>query len=150
MFLNKNKIINSLYFFLLLILIFIKFSTIKVYGDNYTVKNINIREKYDVNFKKDKAINKGFEKAFKTLIYKIVESKDKNLFKDIPKNKINSLIDNFSITNEKFLNNNYEVDFEVKFDKKILSFIRSKNVISSVAQKYRSLIYTNFNRHTKK
>ena len=134
MFLNINKINNSLYFFfLLLILIFIKFSTIKVYGDNYTVKNINIKEKYDVNFKKDKAINKGFEKAFKTLIYKIVESKDKNLFKDIPKNKINSLIDNFSITNEKFLNNNYEVDFEVKFDKKkILSFIRSKNVISSV------------------
>ena len=134
MFLNINKINNSLYFFfLLLILIFIKFSTIKVYGDNYTIKNINIKEQYDINFNKDQAINKGFEKAFKTLIYKIVESKDKNLFKDVPKNKISSLIDNFSITNEKFLNNNYEVDFEVKFDKKkILSFIRNKNVISSV------------------
>ena len=129
-----NKINNSLYFFfLLLILIFIKFSTIKVYGDNYTIKNINIKEQYDINFNKDQAINKGFEKAFKTLIYKIVESKDKNLFKDVPKNKISSLIDNFSITNEKFLNDNYEVDFEVKFDKKkILSFIRNKNVISSV------------------
>ena len=134
MFLNKNKINNSLYFFfLLLILIFIKFSTIKAYGDNYTVKNINIKEQYDINFNKDQVINKGFEKAFKTLLYKIVESKDKNLFKDVPNNKISSLIDNFSITDEKFLNNNYEVDFEVKFDKKkILSFIRSKNVISSV------------------
>ena len=136
MFLIKSKINNSLYFFfLLLILIFIKFSTIKVFGDNYTVKNINIKEKYDVNFDKDKAINKGFEKAFKTIIYKIVENKDKKLFKDIQKNKISSLIDNFSITNEKFVNNNYEVDFEVKFDKKkLLSFIRSKNVISSVPE----------------
>ena len=134
MFLIKSKINNSLYFFfLLLILIFIKFSTIKVFGDNYTVKNINIKEKYDVNFDKDNAINKGFKKAFKAIIYKIVENKDKKLFKDIPKNKISSLIDNFSITNEKFVNNNYEVDFEVKFDKKkLLSFIRSKNVISSV------------------
>ena len=134
MFLNKNKIINSLYFFfLLLILIFIKFSTIKVFADNYTVKNITIKEQYDISFNKDKVINKGFDEAFKTLIYKIVENKDKNLFKDIPKNKISSLIDNFSITNEKFVNNNYEVDFEVKFDKKkLLSFIRSKNVISSV------------------
>ena len=129
-----NKINKSLYFFfLLLILIFIKFSTIKVFADNYTVKNITIKEQYDISFNKDKVINKGFDEAFKTLIYKIVENKDKNLFKDIPKKKISSLIDNFSITNEKFVNNNYEVDFEVKFDKKkLLSFIRSKNVISSV------------------
>ena len=134
MFLIKKKIIDYLYFFfLLLILFFIEFSTIKVFADNYTVKNIKIKEDYDINFNKDQVINKGFEKAFKTLIFKIVENKDKNLFKNISKNKINSLIDNFSITNEKFVNNNYEVDFEVKFDKKkLLSFIRSKNVISSV------------------
>ena len=136
MFLIKKKINSSLYFFfLLLILFFIKFSTIKVFGDNYTVKNINIKEQYDVNFNKDQAINKGFEKAFKTLIYKIVENKDKKLFNNISKKKISSLIDNFSITNEKFVNNNYEVDFEVKFDKKkLLSFIRSKSVISSVPE----------------
>ena len=119
-----------------MILFFIEFSTIKVFGDNYTVKNINIKEQYDVNFNKDQVINKGFEEAFKTLIYKIVENKDKKLFNNIPKKKISSLIDNFSITNEKFINNNYEVDFEVKFDKKkLLSFIRSKNVISSVPEK---------------
>ena len=88
MMLNKNKINNSLYFFFLfLILIFIKFSTIKVFGDNYTVKNINIKEQYDINFNKEKVINKGFEKAFKTIIYKIVENKDKKLFENIPKKK---------------------------------------------------------------
>ncbi len=134
MFLIKNKINIYLYFFFLLfILVFIKFSTAIVLADNYIVKNIKIKEQYDINFSKDKVINKGFEKGFKTLIFKIVESKDKKLFKDIPNNKISSLIDNFSITNEKFVNNNYEVDFEVKFDKKkLLSFIRKKNVISSV------------------
>ena len=134
MFLIKFKNINSLFFFfLLLILIFIKFSTVNVFADNYTVKNINIREQYDINFNKDEVINKGFEKAFKTLIFRIVDNKDKSLFKETSKSKISSLIKNFSITNEKFLNNNYEVDFEVKFDKKkLLSFIRSKNVISSV------------------
>ena len=136
MFLIKNKINNPLYFFfLLLILFFIKFSTIKVFADNYTVKNITIKEQYDVNFNKDQVINKGFEKAFKTLIFKIVENKDKKLLNNISNKKISSLIYNFSITNEKFVNNNYEVDFEVKFDKKkLLSFIRSKNVISSVPE----------------
>ncbi len=134
MFLTKNKINNYLYFFfLLLILFFIKFSTIKAFANNYTVKNINIKEEYDVNFNKDKVISKGFKKAFNTLIFRIVENKDKKLFENISNNKISSLIDNFSITNEKFLNNNYEVDFEVRFDKKkLLSFIRSKNIISSI------------------
>ncbi len=136
MFLVKYKINIYLYFFFLLfILVFIKFSTAIVLADNYTVKNIKIKEQYDINFNKDKVINKGFEEGFKTLIFRIVESKDKNLFKDIPNNIISSLIDNFSITNEKFVNNNYEFDFEVKFDKKkLLSFIRKKNVISSVPQ----------------
>jgi len=134
MFLIKNKINIYLYFFFLLfILVFIKFSTTIVFADNYIVKNIKIKEQYDINFNKDEVINKGFKKGFKTLIFRIVENKDKNLFKDIPNNKISSLIDNFSITNEKFVDNNYEVDFEVKFDKKkLLSFIRGKNVISSV------------------
>ena len=125
MFLIKNKINIYLYFFFLLfILVFIKFSTAIVLADNYIVKNIKIKEQYDINFNKDEVINKGFKKGFKTLIFRIVESKDKNLFKNVPSNKINSLIDNFSITNEKFVDNNYEVDFEVKFDKKkLLSFI---------------------------
>ena len=110
MFLIKNNIISSLYFFfLLLILTFIKFSTVEVLADNYTVKNINIKEQYNISFNKEEVINKGFEKAFKTLIFKIVESKDKNLFKNVSINKISSLIDKFSITNEKFVNDNYEV-----------------------------------------
>ena len=134
MFLIKNKINIYLYFFFLLfLLVFIKFSTTLVFADNYIVKNIKIKEQYDTNFNKDEIINKGFKKGFKTLIFRILENKDKNLFKDIPNYKISSLIDNFSITNEKFVNNNYEVDFEVEFNKKkLLSFIRGKNVISSV------------------
>ena len=44
MFLIKNKINIYLYFFFLLfILVFIKFSTTIVYADNYTVKNIKIK-----------------------------------------------------------------------------------------------------------
>ncbi len=134
MFLINYKINSYLYFFfLLLILIFIKFSTDKVLADSYTVKNINVQEQYDINFNKEEVISKGFKKAFNTLIFRIVENKDKKIFKDVSKNKISTLIDNFSITNEKFVNNNYNVDFEVKFDKKkLLSFIREKNVISSV------------------
>ncbi len=137
MFLINKIIFKHLYiFFLLFIFIFIKFSTISSLAENYTVKNINIKEKYNIKFNKEDVIKRGFEKAFLVLIYKIVENKDKSLFTSVSSNKIQSLVDNFSITNEKFVNDNYEVDFQVKFDKKkILSFIRSKKVISSIPNK---------------
>ena len=70
MFLIKFKNINSLYFFfLLLILVFIKFSTVNVFADNYTVKNINIREQYDTNFNKDE-VQKIFYEPIEKLIDK--------------------------------------------------------------------------------
>ena len=138
----KRDIIRNIYFFfIILFLIIIKFSTINTFADNYTVTNIKVKEQYGINFNKQKVINKGFEKAFKILIFKIVENNDKKLFNNISRKKITSLIDNFSISNEKFINNNYEVDIQVKFDKKkLLSFIRNKKVISSVPKKTEALI----------
>ena len=66
MFLIKNKINIYLYFFFLLfILVFIKFSTTIVFADNYIVKNIKIKEQYDINFNKDEVINMGFKKDLK-------------------------------------------------------------------------------------
>ena len=145
MFLIKNKINIYLYFFFLLfILVFIKFSTTIVFADNYTVKNIKIKEQYDINFNKDEVINKGFKKGFKTLIFRIVESKDKNLFKNVPSNKINSLIDNFSITNEKFVDNNYEVDFEVKFDKENYYHLLEEKTLFPLFQKIQTCFLSQF------
>ena len=66
MLLIKNKINIYLYFFFLLfILVFIKFSTTIAFADNYTVKNIRIKEQYDINFNKDEVINKGLDFARK-------------------------------------------------------------------------------------
>ena len=64
MFLIKNKINIYLYFFFLLfILVFIKFSTTIVFADNYTVKNIKIQdlslEELDEIWEKNKYNNKN-------------------------------------------------------------------------------------------
>ena len=109
MFLIKNKINIYLYFFFLLfILVFIKFSTTIVFADNYTVKNIKIKEQYDINFNKDEVIKKGFKKGFKTLIFRIVESKDKNLFKNVPRNNEIKFFDqNYFYNNWNNVNKNY-------------------------------------------
>ena len=118
----KKKLYFYLYiFFLIFVLIINEFSTNKAYSKNFIISDIEVEEKYDLNFNKSKVIDKGFIQAFKILIYKMVEKKDRSKFKNISLKQIKSLIDNFSIVDEKFINNKYTNKFEVQFNiKKIL------------------------------
>tara|TARA_Y100000590_G_scaffold461052_1_gene621765 strand:+ start:602 stop:1678 length:1077 start_codon:yes stop_codon:yes gene_type:complete len=130
----KKTFFNYLYiFFFILVFILFKFSTNFVLASEYNITKINIDETYDLNFDKSKVIDKAFKIAFKNLIYKILQKKDYNKFNNIKLTEIKSLVNSFTITNEKFINNNYMSEFNVQFNKKrILKFIEEKNVISSL------------------
>ena len=47
----------------------------------------------------------------------MVEKKDRSKFENISLKQIKSLIDNFSIVDEKFINNKYTNKFEVQFNR---------------------------------
>ena len=134
MFLFKKKIYLYLYiFFLIIVFIFNEFSTNLAFSKNIIISEVEIEENYDLNFDKSKVIDKGFIKAFNILVYKIIEKKDRFQLKNIPLKQIKSLIDNFSIVDEKFINNKYQSQFEVQFNrKKIIKFMENKNIISSL------------------
>ena len=140
MLLFKKKLYFYLYiFFLIFVLIINEFSTNKAYSKNFIISGIEVEEKYDLNFNKSKVIDKGFIQAFKILIYKMVEKKDRSKLKNISLKQIKSLIENFSIVDEKFIDNKYTNKFEVQFNrKKILNFFEKKNVISSVPREVKS------------
>ena len=142
MLLFKKKIFFYLYiFFLVLGFIFIEFSTNKALSKNFIISEIEIEEKYDLNFDKSKVIDKSFKKAFNVLIYKITEKKDHYKFENISIQEIKSLIDNFSIVDEKFINKNYKSKFEVQFNrKKTLNLFENKNIISSLPKEIRTFI----------
>ena len=77
----KKKIYSNLYiFFLILIFIIIEFSTNITYSKNLIISDIEIEESYDLNFNKNKVLDKGFSVAFKNLIYKTIETKDRYKF----------------------------------------------------------------------
>ena len=79
MFFKKNKIIDYLYiFFLIINFNFIEFSTIKAIAKTFVVSEIEVEEKYNLNFNKHKVIDKGFKKAFQDLSRMILEGKDIN------------------------------------------------------------------------
>ena len=138
----KKKIYLYLYiFFLTLVFFFNEFSTNQSFSKNYIISEVQIEENYDLNFDKSKVIDKGFVKAFNILVYKILEKKDRSKLEEIPLNQIKSLIDNFSIVDEKFINNKYKSQFEVQFNrKKLIKFVEKNNVISSLPKKIESFV----------
>ena len=80
---NKNYYSYLYIFFLTLVIYFNEFSTKKALSKNYIISDIVVEKKYDLNFKKSNVIDKAFEKAFKILMYKLIENKDRSKIKKI-------------------------------------------------------------------
>ena len=116
-------------FFLILALNLSFFSTNKVNAKVFLINEIEISEKLENNFNKDILINKGFKKAFKELMGKLVQSKDLKKTKDININEIKSMIETFSIKEEKFIKKTYHLNLGVSFNKKkIFKYLDTKNI----------------------
>ena len=135
-----KKIINFFKNYGIQIIIFLLILTNVSYAKIYTVKDIQIIEPFDLNFKKTIVIEKAFISAFDQLVAKTVSSdnQEKAITKNI--NIIKPMIDSFFINNEKFKDNFYSAEFEVIFDKrKILDHFNSLNIISSSPKKIKIL-----------
>ena len=112
-------------FFLTLALCLSFFSTSK--AKEFFIDEINIQEKLENDFNKEKLINKGFIIAFEELMAKLVQSKNLIKIKDIKLNEIKSMIETFTIKEEKFIKNSYNLNLGVSFDKnKVLDYLEKK------------------------
>ena len=134
------QIINKLFrlqkvyiFFISFVLFIIIFSTTFLHANTFRVSNIEISSPFELNFKKSSVIDRGFHISFSSLISMITTSGDKNKIENIPIKKLKSMIDSFTISNEKFINNEYFAKLETTFNKKkILKFLEKKNIFPSI------------------
>ena len=116
-------------FFVALALNLSFFSTKNVNAKAFFIDEIQISEKLENNFNKDILINKGFKKAFKELMNTLVKSKDLAKINNISMNEIKSMIETFSIKEEKFIQKTYNLNLGVSFNKKkIFKYLSSKNI----------------------
>ena len=134
------QIINKLFrsqnvyiFFISFFVFIIFFSTTYLHASAFRVSNIEISSPFELNFKKNLVIDKGFKISFLNLISMITTSGDKNKIKDISIKKIKSMIDSFTISDEKFINNEYFAKLETSFNKKkVLNFLERKSIFPSI------------------
>ncbi len=137
MYFFKKNISNCLYiFFIFITFNFIEFSTKEVLAKTFVVSQIEVEEKYNLNFNKLKVIDRGFKKAFEDITQMILERKDLDKIKNTPINDVKKLIENFSILDEKFINQKYKSIMEVEFNrKKLIKFLDTKNITISLPKK---------------
>ena len=119
--------------FCFLAVINVFFSTENVQPKTLSVNDIEISTPFEINFDKNKIIDEGFKEAFDKLILSIVQTKDQKKFKNSSLSLIKSLIETFSIKEEKFINEIYYLSLNVAFNKrKMFNLLESENVFPSI------------------
>jgi len=128
-------------FFISFVLFIIIFSTTYLHANTFKVSNIQISSPFSLNFDKNRVIDRGFQKAFSNLLTMITTSGDKDKINNIPINEIKIMIDSFTISAERFTNNEYFATLETTFNKKnILKFLERKNIFPSMPIKNKVLL----------
>jgi len=124
---------NLYIFFLLFALIKFFFSTSILYAKGFNINNVEISTKFQINFNRDYVLDEGFDLSFNKLINTILKSEDQKKVNNTSLNKIKSMIETFSIKEEKFINQIYYLSLDVTFNKKqIFEFLEEKNVFPSL------------------
>ena len=131
---NKLLKLQKIYIFIISFVLFIIiFSTTYLYANTFRVSEIEISSPFDLNFRKSTVIDEGFQISFLSLLSMITTSGDKNKINNISIKELKSMIDSFTISDEKFINNEYFAKLETTFNKKkILKFLETKNIFPSI------------------
>ena len=137
--LNKSNILYIIFFSFVLFINVFFLTPLK--ANTFKISDLEITEPFELNFDKEKVINRGFRLAFVELISIITTSGDKEKVADIPLKTIKRLIDSFTMKEERFIDNKYIVKFDVNFNKKnTLRFFEKKNIFPSIPQKKKLLL----------
>ena len=131
---KKLNKLNNLYIIFFSTLLFINiFFVNNLNANSFKITSLEISEPFELNFNKQKVIDKGFREAFLELISKITTTGDKRKIEKTSLKTIKKLIDSFTMSNERFINNSYKVNFDVNFNKKnTLFFFEKKNIFPSI------------------
>ena len=135
----KKKInnLNKLYIFFFYFVLFININSIsKASTNSFKINDLEISEPFGAKFNKEKVINRAFKDAFIELVSMITTSSDQKKIKKTSINTVKTLVDSFTMSNEKFIDDMYIVNFDVNFNKKkTLKFFETKNIFPSIPRK---------------
>ena len=143
---SKNLItrLREYIFVILVVTIFSLISFSKSFSEEnvFIIDNVKVQGAIDVNFSRDKYINKAFIDSFEILISRILLSKDLTKISSIKLDKIRNLIDSFQILEETYQKNEYKATFKIFYnDNKIKKLLIKKNISFSQPQNISAVFF---------
>jgi hypothetical protein len=111
----------------------------------FVIDNVEVKGSFDLNFKREKYINKAISNSFNILISKILLTKDLNKVKNTELSSIKSLVDSFQILKETYRNNEYNGTYKIFYNnKKVRNFLNKKNISYSQPKSISVIFYPVF------
>ena len=133
------------YIFIFLITsIFVFFSFTKSYGEEnlFTINNVKVKGAIDLNFSREKYLNKAFLNSFDLLMHKILLTRDLEKVSSVKLTNVKKLIRNFQIVEESFRKEEYEATIKIVYsEKKIKNFLSKKNISFSHPENISSVFF---------
>ena len=135
----KNYLLfkNSLTFFkryifiISSIIIFLFFLNSKSFSEEnlFTINNVKVKGTIDINFSRDKYLNRAFSNSFDILMNRILLTRDLKKVSNINLKQIQQLINSFQIIEESYRMKEYRANIKIFYnEQKIKDFLGKKNI----------------------
>ncbi len=143
MFKNLINKTREYIFIILTATIFLLFLFSKSYSDEnvFVVNDVKVEGHIDVNFSRDRYINKAFKDSFKMLASKILLSRDLNKLDNMNLKQIKNLIKSFQILEENYRNEKYEANLKIVYNEAKVKKLLGSNNISFTEPKNISAVF---------
>ena len=124
--------------------IFLFISFTESFGEEnvFTINNVEVKGAIDLNFSRDKYLNKAFLNSFKMLMNKILLTRDLNKVSNIKLKQIKNLISSFQILEESYSKDEYKAKIKIYYnDDKVKKFFGEKNISFSQPESISAIFY---------
>ena len=131
-----------LIFLTAIIFLFISFT--KSFGEEnvFTINNVKVKGVINVNFSREKYLNKAFSNSFKILMNKILLTRDLKKINDIELKEIKNLITSFQILEESYREDIYRVTIKIFYNEnKIKNFLSKRNISFSIPENITAVFF---------
>jgi len=142
-----DKRIKRYVFIFLTLITFLFASITKSFSeeDVFTIDEIKIKGAIDVNFSREKYLNKAFFNSFEILMNKILLISDLKKVEKLKLKEIKNLIKSFKILEESYREDIYRANFQVIYnEQKVKEFLRKKNISFSLPKNISAVFYPVF------
>lgn len=132
-------------FFTATILLFTLFTKSFSEENPFTIKNVIVKGEIDLNFSREKYINKAFLNSFDLLMNKILLSRDFTKINNTKLKQIKSLINSFQILEESYRKDEYKAKIQIFYnDVKVKKFLSQKNISFSQPENISAVFFPVF------